>query len=52
MIDPPTIEEIREAALRLANIAMHTPLVPLHTCEGRSDILLKLEIHQPVTSFK
>ncbi len=52
MIDPPTIEEIRDAATRLANIAMHTPLVPLHTFDGRSDILLKLEIHQPVTSFK
>ncbi|MCH7591769.1 MAG: threonine/serine dehydratase [Planctomycetes bacterium] len=52
MIDPPTIEEIREAATRLEGVAMHTPLVPLHTFDGPSDILLKLEIHQPVTSFK
>ena len=52
MIDPPTIEEIRDAATRLEDVAMHTPLIPLHTFDGRSDILLKLEIHQPVTSFK
>lgn len=52
MIDPPTIEEIRDAATRLEDVAMHTPLIPLHTFYGRSDILLKLEIHQPVTSFK
>lgn len=66
MIDPPTIEEIRDAAARLAGpqagcdemragsarVAIHTPLIPLHAFEGRSEILLKPEIHQPVTSFK
>jgi threonine dehydratase len=48
----PGLEEIRRAAERLRRIAMHTPLVPLHSFGGDRDILLKLEIHQPVTSFK
>ncbi len=48
----PTIEEIRSAAQRLCDVVLHTPLVPLHSFDGRSDILLKLETHQAVTSFK
>lgn len=48
----PTLDEFSAAAESLRGIIVHTPLVPLHTCEGGSDILLKLEIHQPVTSFK
>lgn len=48
----PTLDEFSTAAESLRGIIVHTPLVPLHTCEGGSDILLKLEIHQPVTSFK
>ena len=31
---------------------LHTPLVPLHSFEEPSDIFLKPEIHQAVTSFK
>ena len=50
--EPPTIPEIKDAAKRLTRVAVHTPLVPLHSFDGRDDILLKLEIHQPVTSFK
>jgi len=48
----PTIDEFRAAARRLRGVALHTPLVPLHDFGGRGDILLKPEIHQPVTSFK
>ena len=33
-------------------MTLRTPLVPLHDFAPRRDILLKLEIHQPVTSFK
>ncbi|MFQ5414029.1 MAG: threonine/serine dehydratase [Phycisphaerae bacterium] len=49
---PPSIHEIHAAADRLRDVAVHTPLVPLHTYDHPHDILLKLEIHQPVTSFK
>ncbi len=52
LIELPRGEEIREAALRLRSVAVRTPLVPLHSSGEREDILLKLEIHQPVTSFK
>lgn len=48
----PRVEEFREAALRLRSVAVRTPLVPLHSFGEQEDILLKLEIHQPVTSFK
>lgn len=52
MIEIPTLEEIREARERITPAAVHTPLVRLHSFEERSDIHLKLEIHQPITSFK
>ena len=52
MIEPLTIEEIRVAAKRLADVVLHTPLVPLHSFAGHTDIWLKPEIHQAVTSFK
>ena len=52
-MERPAVDEIRAAAERLRGIVAHTPLVPLHAFEpGRSDLLLKVEIHQPVTSFK
>ncbi|MCH7813064.1 MAG: pyridoxal-phosphate dependent enzyme [Planctomycetes bacterium] len=52
MIDPPTLPEIRAAADRLREVVVHTPLVPLHNFDRHSDVLLKPEIHQVVTSFK
>ena len=52
MIDPPTLPEIRGAAEQLREVVVHTPLVPLHNFDHQSDILLKPEIHQRVTSFK
>jgi threonine dehydratase len=48
----PTIEEIEQAAERLRDVVVHTPLVPLHDFDGQTDILLKLETLQPVTNFK
>lgn len=52
MMDRPDLTEIQAAAHDLRSVVQHTPLVPLHSFEGESDILLKPEIHQVVTSFK
>ena len=52
MIVPPTLSEIRAASERLSGVVRRTPLVPLHDFEPDDGILLKLEIHQPITSFK
>ena len=52
MMDPPTLPEIRAAAERLREVVVHTPLVPLHNFDHHTDILLKPEIHQAITSFK
>jgi threonine dehydratase len=48
----PTIEEFRDARDRIASVAAHTPIVPLHESSGRSSIFLKLETMQPINSFK
>ena len=48
----PSLAEIRQAAERIGGVVVDTPLVPLRSFESESDILLKPEIHQPVTSFK
>ena len=48
----PTLTEIQQAARRLSDVVVHTPLVPLHSFDKPSGILLKPEIHQVVTSFK
>ena len=52
MTDRPTIDTIRQAAQRLRDVVIHTPLVPLHCFDPQTDILLKLETLQVVTSFK
>ena len=52
MPDLPTLEEIKAAAERLTDVIVRTPLVPLHSFDEPTGILLKPEIHQPVTSFK
>jgi threonine dehydratase len=44
--------EVRAAGALLRGIVQRTPLVPLHSFSQGNEILLKLEIHQPVTSFK
>ena len=51
-VRPPTLDEINDAASRLADVVVRTPLVPLHSYEQDSTIKLKLEILQPVGSFK
>ncbi|MFT5049548.1 MAG: threonine dehydratase [Chlamydiales bacterium] len=51
-IDRPSELEFQSAAANLRGIVCATPLIPLDTQGGKPDILLKLEIHQPVGSFK
>ena len=52
MSKAPSIEEVRQAAKRLSDVVVRTPLVRLHSYDEPSYILLKPEIHQAVTSFK
>ena len=54
MSDTDSIEfaDFESAAERLEGIIQRTPLVPFRSDENDSSILLKLEIHQPITSFK
>ncbi len=49
---PPTLDEMRSAAADLARLLPVTALVPLHDHERDDDIWLKLEVHQPINSFK
>lgn len=48
----PSLAEIEQAAACIQEVVLHTPLIPLHSYEGGSDIVLKPEVHQAVTSFK
>lgn len=48
----PTLEQVHEAAVRIRDVIIHTPLVPLRPSDRHPDILLKPEIHQAVGSFK
>jgi threonine dehydratase len=50
--DRPTLDDIHAAANRLRGVAIRTPIVPLHSYDGNSDIFLKLENLQPIGSFK
>jgi threonine dehydratase len=50
-LQAPTLDEVREAAPRVARVAVRTPLVPLNT-ESDARIYLKLENLQPIGSFK
>jgi len=50
--DRPTLDDIYAATERLRGIAVRTPVVPLHSYDASSDILLKLENLQPIGSFK
>ncbi|MHC4429945.1 MAG: pyridoxal-phosphate dependent enzyme, partial [Planctomycetota bacterium] len=52
MIERTILAQIDNAAKRLRDVVVHTPLVPLHGFRERRDILLKLETLQPVTNFK
>jgi threonine dehydratase len=48
----PTLADINAARARLDGIAVHTPLVALHSFDNQQDLFLKLETHQPINSFK
>jgi len=52
IVERPTIEEVRAARELLADVVVHTPLVPLQPPRGEPDLWLKPEIHQPGGSFK
>ncbi len=52
MLELPTLEEIQAAADLIKDVAVRTPLVPLHSYGAKQDIFLKPEILQPITSFK
>lgn len=47
-----SLDAINAARVRLTGVAVHTPLVALHSFDNRQDIFLKLETHQPINSFK
>ena len=52
-IQPPTVDEMRMAQRDLQEVLVRTPLAPLRDYEERSpNVYLKVETHQPVTSFK
>jgi threonine dehydratase len=48
----PTLADIRQARVRLAGIALRTPLVRLDVDASPAEIWLKLENLQPIGSFK
>lgn len=48
----PDRHEFEAAAERIADVAVRTPLVQLHSYAGASDIWLKPEVLQPIGSFK
>jgi threonine dehydratase len=52
VIDPPSLEEIRSAAERIAGSVVRTPLIRLNVPDAPAEIHLKLENLQPIGSFK
>jgi len=51
-VEVPSAAHVESAARRLAGIAIHTPLLPLHGHAASPPILLKPENLQPTGSFK
>ncbi len=51
-VEPPGLEEIRQAADRLENTVVRTPLLPLVSHGEDTGIYLKPETLQPIGSFK
>jgi len=47
-----SIDTVRDAATRVYEAAVRTPLVPLATAPGEPEVFLKLETLQPIGSFK
>jgi threonine dehydratase len=48
----PTQAEIAAARARIAGVAVRTPIVRLDWDDGPAEIFLKLELLQPIRSFK
>ena len=51
-VRPVTLDEIREARVRIADTIVRTPLVRLELGPGYPDIRLKLENLQPINAYK
>jgi threonine dehydratase len=51
-IQPVSLQEIRDARVRIAGAALRSPLLPLQVEGAPAEIWLKLENLQPVRSFK
>jgi threonine dehydratase len=47
-----SVDSVRDAATRIYDVALRTPLVALPTAAGQPRIYLKLETLQPIGSFK
>ncbi len=47
-----SIDTVRDAATRIYDVALRTPLVALPTAPGQPEVFLKLETLQPIGSFK
>ncbi len=50
--EPITLEEIEQARARIEGVALRTPLVRLAIDVPNTEIYLKLEVLQPIGSFK
>ncbi|HEV8563614.1 MAG TPA: pyridoxal-phosphate dependent enzyme, partial [Actinomycetota bacterium] len=50
--EPITLEEIEQARARIEGMALRTPLVRLEVDVPNTEIYLKLEVLQPIGSFK
>ena len=51
-VQPPDLEDVREAAERIEGLVVRTPLMPMRSYQAAADIYLKPEVLQPVGSFK
>jgi threonine dehydratase len=51
-VEPPSLEDVRSAATRIAGISVRTPLLGLNSIGANPGIFLKPEVLQPVGSFK
>src|SRR5262245_45466967 len=51
-VKPVALEDIRAAGARIADSAIRTPLVRLNVDDAPAEIYLKLEVLQPIGSFK
>ena len=51
-MEPPGLDEVREAATRIAGLVVRTPLLLLQGDDDGADLYLKPEVLQPVGSFK